>query len=55
MPAAMLGGRFWGFPSPPTPSAILWDEPTFAQPPGKAQMRRQRLLVAVPTENRSYR
>jgi len=20
----------------PTPSAILWDEPTFAQPPGKA-------------------
>jgi hypothetical protein len=39
----------------PTPSAILWDEPTFAQPPDKAQLRRQRLLVAVPTENRSYR
>jgi len=32
-----------------------WGEPTFAQPPGKGQMRRQRLLVAVPTESRSYR
>jgi hypothetical protein len=32
-----------------------WGEPTFAQPPGKGQMRRQRLLVAVPTESRSYK
>jgi hypothetical protein len=32
-----------------------WGEPTFAPPPGKGQMRRQRLLVAVPTESRSYR
>jgi hypothetical protein len=32
-----------------------WGEPTFAQPPGKGQMRYQRLLVAVPTESRSYK
>jgi hypothetical protein len=41
------------FPSPPTPSAVPWGEPTFAQPPGKERMRHQRLLVAVPTESGS--
>jgi hypothetical protein len=38
--------------------AALGEQPqqqTFAQPSGKGHMRRQRLLVAVPTESRSYR
>jgi hypothetical protein len=48
-------GHEYRFPSPPDAVRYPWDEPTFAQPPGKAQMRRQRLLVTVPTENRSYR
>jgi len=43
------------FPSPADAVRSPWGEPTFAQPPGKGQMRRQRLLVAVPTESRSYR
>ena len=43
-----------GFPSPPAVRSP-WGKPTFAQPPGKGQMRYQRLLVAVPTESRSYK
>ena len=42
-------------PIPVATSAVRcpWGEPTFAQPPGKGQMRRQRLLVAVPSESSS--
>jgi hypothetical protein len=45
-------GQECRFPSQPTPSAVGGGEPTFAQPPGKGQAHRQRLLVAVPTESR---